>query len=169
MSLSPEELEVRLRERLPTAILGTRIGKNGLEIRVDSEQLVQLCRVLRDDPELRFDFLRCISALDWIDEDEIEVVYHLYSIPRGHYIVLKVRVPRSEPRVPSVTHVWATANWHEREAFDLVGVIFDGHPDLRRILLPPEWEGHPLRKDYAYDPVEFDEDYAGRIQRGEIE
>src|SRR5690606_639093 len=83
----------------------------------------------------------------------LEVVYHLYSIPYEHSLVLKVTVPRNQPdeplpTIPSVTHIWRTADWHEREIFDLIGINFEGHSDLRRILLPADWTGHPLRKDY---------------------
>lgn len=78
----------------------------------------------------------------------MEVVYHLYSIPFNKALAVKIIVPRDHPEVPSVAHIWRTANWHEREAFDLLGIHFAGHPDLRRILLPADWEGHPLRKDY---------------------
>lgn len=107
----------------------------------------------KSDPSLRFENLMCLSAVDQpkADPPRIEVVYHLFSYARRHTFVLKVHLPREAPRVPTVEGVWPVANWHEREAFDMMGVVFEGHGDLRRILLPDDWEGHPLRKDWQ-DP-----------------
>jgi NADH-quinone oxidoreductase subunit C len=110
--------------------------------------LPALMTVLRDDPALRFDFLQNLTAVDWIKRDTIEVVYHLFSYPHRHAIAVKVDLPRAAPRVPSVASVWPTADWMEREQFDLLGVVFLNHPDLRRLLMPDDWVGHPMRKDY---------------------
>lgn len=107
-----------------------------------------LAKTLRDDEQLRFNTLMCLSGVHYQKEEELGVTYHLHSTIHGHTLVLKVRVPEEEPDVPSVEAIWKTANWHEREAYDLIGVRFSGHPDLRRILTPQDWEGHPLRKDY---------------------
>jgi NADH-quinone oxidoreductase subunit C len=121
---------------------------------VSVEQLTDICRFLRDDERLFFDLLACITAIDNGPEaNTMEVVYNLTSIPYEHNLMLKVLVPRNVkgaklPSVPSLAHIWRTADWHEREAFDLVGIQFSGHPDLRRILLPTDWVGHPLRTDY---------------------
>ncbi|AUD05197.1 NADH-quinone oxidoreductase subunit C [Spirosoma pollinicola] len=121
---------------------------------VPVDQLVEICQFLRDDERLFFDLLACVTAIDnGLQTDTMEVIYNLTSIPYEHNLMLKVIVPRNTtganlPSVPSVAHIWRTANWHEREAFDLVGIHFDGHPDLRRILLPTDWVGHPLRSDY---------------------
>jgi NADH/F420H2 dehydrogenase subunit C len=104
--------------------------------------------LLRDDPALRFDFLQNLTAVDWIKRDVIEVVYHLFSYPHRHAIAVKLDLPRAAPRVQSVSAVWPTANWMEREQFDLLGVVFLNHPDLRRLLMPDDWVGHPMRKDY---------------------
>lgn len=166
--MSPEQIEGKLRERFGDAVLSTQVGMNGLEVRVAPQRLAEFCRFLRDDPELDFNFLRCISAVDWLKDGEFEVVYHLFSFRHRHEMVIKVRVPRHSPRVPSVVSVWRTANWHEREAYDLMGIVFEGHPDLRRILLPEGWIGHPLRKDYIHDIERFDDEYAQKILRGEI-
>lgn len=120
-----------------------------LEIR--AEDVLRVCQFMRDRPALYFDYLECLSAVDLgVADGRLAVVYHLMSIPCGHRIVLKCFVPRAveAARVPSVTSVWRGADWHEREAYDLMGVWFEGHPDLRRILMPEDWEGHPLRKDY---------------------
>ncbi len=118
-------------------------------IRLAPDVVRTAARTLRDDPTLAFDFLMCLSGVDYIKDGEIELVYHLFSFKHRHRITVKVRVPRENPRLPSVTPIWPGANFHEREVFDLYGVVFDGHPDLRRILLPEDWEGHPLRKDYV--------------------
>ncbi len=116
---------------------------------IDSRDLVPVCFALRDDPGMYFDMLSCITALDnGLDAGTFDVVYNLYSIPFDHHVSIKVVLPREAPEVMSVNDVWKTANWHEREAWDLFGISFAGHPDLRRILLPADWEGHPLRKDY---------------------
>ncbi len=106
-----------------------------------------VARFLHDDPELAMDYLMCLSGVDYAD-GKLGVVYHCSSMALKHTIVMKVFVPKDAPSVPTVCRVWATANWHEREAFDMFGIVFEGHPDLRRILCPDDWEGHPLRKDY---------------------
>lgn len=113
---------------------------------VRAESLPGIARFLRDDPRTAFDMLHCLSGVE--QADCFESVYHLFSLSLRHWAILKVRVPKSKPSVPSVTAVWPAANWHERESFDLLGIVYEGHPDFRRILLPDEWEGHPLRKDY---------------------
>jgi NADH-quinone oxidoreductase subunit C len=119
---------------------------------VPLDRLVRTAEYLATEPSLRFSFLSDITTVDrYPIEPRFEMNYHLLSIERRERLRLKVRVPGSEPVVPSVTPVWPTANWHEREIFDLFGIRFQGHPDLRRILMPEEWEGYPLRKDY---PVE---------------
>lgn len=123
-------------------------------ITVNGGRLVDLCQFLRDDERLFFDLLACVTAIDNGPEaNTIDVIYNLTSIPYKHDLMLKVVVPRNAdgnrlPLVPSVAHIWRTADWHERESFDLVGIHFDNHPDLRRILLPTDWVGYPLRTDY---------------------
>jgi NADH-quinone oxidoreductase subunit C len=104
--------------------------------------------LLRDDPALRFDFLQNLTAVDWPKRAELEVVYHLFSYVHRHAVCVRVALPRDVPRVPSVAAVWPTANWLEREQYDLLGVVFEGHPDLRRLLMPDDWIGHPMRKDF---------------------
>ncbi|SEK55657.1 NADH-quinone oxidoreductase subunit C [Parapedobacter koreensis] len=122
---------------------------------ISSAWLPKVCLFLRDHEETYFDFLSCISAVDdGVAAGTFTMVYHLASIPLKHQLTLKVIVPNDRrldnlPVVPSVNSVWRTADWHEREAFDLMGIYFDTHPDLRRILMPDDWEGYPLRKDYA--------------------
>ena len=123
-------------------------------ITVPVERLVAICQFLRDDDRLFFDLLACVTGIDNGPEvNTVEVIYNLTSIPFEHDLMMKIIVPRNTgsvelPSVPSIAHIWRTADWHEREAFDLVGVHFENHPDLRRILLPTDWVGHPLRTDY---------------------
>jgi len=123
-------------------------------ITVTPNAIAEVGLFLRDDPELKFDGMQCLSGVDW--KDRLGVVYHLYSYALGHRVVIHVDVARSEnplepspEEVESVARIWPTANWHEREAYDMVGVRFANHPDFRRILCPDDWEGWPLRKDYT--------------------
>jgi NADH-quinone oxidoreductase subunit C len=137
-----------LEERFPGAVRSFTKEAIDPYAMIEPARIVEVCAFLRDDPRCAFDSLMCLSAVDY-PPDRIQVVYHLYSIPLKHKLVLKVDLDRADPRVATVEGVWKMANWHEREAFDLLGVVFEGHPDLRRILLPFDWEGHPLRKDYV--------------------
>ncbi len=114
---------------------------------VEYSQIAQICQYLRDEPTLEFDNLNCLSCDDNGDKT-LSVVYHMESLSLKHYFALKVTVPIDNPVVPTVTRVWASANWHEREGWDMIGIKFNEHPDLRRILLDDDWVGHPLRKDY---------------------
>jgi NADH-quinone oxidoreductase subunit C len=124
-------------------------------LRVEDQAIVEVCRYLRDDADLKFEVLSDQTAVDWPKEEKIELVYHLYSYSGRHQIVLKVDLPRDNPKIATVEEIWKVANWFEREIFDLFGVIFHGHSDLRRILLPEDWVGHPLRKDYI-EQEEYD-------------
>jgi NADH-quinone oxidoreductase subunit C len=139
---------------------------------IEPADLLEVCRFLRDDPRLSFEFLNCISGVDYLEldpkkaskagfEPHMEVVYHFSSFTHRHRFVLKLMLPRWKdnkqgalPEVLSVTPLWRTADWHEREVYDLSGVWFTGHPDLRRILTAEDWVGHPLRKDYEF-PLEY--------------
>jgi NADH-quinone oxidoreductase subunit C len=114
---------------------------------IDADKINAVSLFLRDEESLQFDSLSCLSSVD-LDKDNLAVVYHLYSFALNHKLKLKVIVPKENPVVKTVSDVWATADWHEREAYDMMGLIFEGHPDLRRILCPDDWEGYPLRKDY---------------------
>ena len=115
---------------------------------VQKERLVELCRFLKSEPGIELDLLEDLTAVDWPKRNVIEVVYHLISTKHRHVFKMKVEADRAAPVVPTVEVVWKTANWFEREVYDLFGVDFPGHPDLRRIMLPDDWIGHPLRKDY---------------------
>jgi len=152
---APEGLVLqRLREQFGGATLEVKVWRNETTVLLLPGDLVSVCRFLREHPDLAFDFLADVTGVDRLNLPEssprLEVVYHLYSLQYRRRLRLKVRVDEGQP-VPSVTGVWPTADWHEREVYDMFGVRFQGHPDLRRILMPDDWEGHPLRKDY---PVE---------------
>lgn len=134
------------------AIIGSAIFRNELTLVVKKEYIVEVARFLKENKELDFDFLSDLCGVDHVETSGVfEVVYHLYSINKNHRLRLKVPIPSTEPSVSTVTNVWSTANWHERETYDMFGIKFDGHPDLRKILTPDDFEGHPLRKDYPID------------------
>jgi len=145
--MTAQEIVDALKVRFSEAILEAKTDVPQPWVRIAENRTKEICLFLRDEPSLRMDYLSCLSGMDYND-GRLGVVYHLGSVELKHRIVLKVSVPRDNPHVQSVSRVWGTANWHEREAFDLFGIIFDEHPDLRRILLPDDWDGHPLRKDY---------------------
>ena len=130
---------------------------------VPKEEILDVCRWLRDNPEFDMAFLSYVSAIDW--PDRLEVVYHVASLARGHALILKAAVPRDDARVPSVMSLWRGADWHEREAYDLFGIVFEGHPDLRRIMMSADWKGNPLRKDYVYEDPQWLVDLASQRQK----
>jgi NADH-quinone oxidoreductase subunit C len=150
----PAELESnpvlrKLREFAPQAIEDAQIFRDELTIYLRPESLRRVCEFLRDAPGLSFKYLADLTAVDLYPQAlRFEVVCHLLSLETSGRLRLKVRVPGENPKVDSLVSVWPSANAFEREVFDLFGIRFEGHPDLRRILLPEDWEGHPLRKDY---------------------
>ena len=111
------------------------------------EKIVEICRFLKSEPGLEFNYLASLTAVDY--PHGFEVVYHLYSISKKAYVTLKVKSGKDAPCVPSVTSVWLAADWQEREVYDMFGINFSGHPDMRRILMDQDWQGYPLRKDYV--------------------
>ena len=154
---TPSPLVAALQREHPEWLREVIIAFGETTIVVPREHLVEACTFLKTSPETRFDFLADICGADRGVEEEprFEVNYHLFSTTKYHRVRLKVLLNEDDTHVPTVTGVWKTANWHERETFDLFGVIFDGHPDLRRILLPDDWQGHALRKDFplrGYEP-----------------
>ncbi|MHB8732553.1 MAG: NADH-quinone oxidoreductase subunit C [bacterium] len=126
---------------------------HGAAFRVARERLLDVCRWLRDNPEFDMSYLSFVSAIDW--PDRFEMVYHLTSVNLGHGVTLKSPISKEQPAMPSVVELWAGADWHEREAYDLFGIVFEGHPDLRRIMMSADWKGHPLRKDYVYEDPQW--------------
>ena len=142
----------RLRDKFADAIGEASEFLGQLSVHVGREHIVDVCKALKSDAETRFDYLSDLTCVHWPDNREapFEVIYNLYSISKNERVRLKVAT--NGEGVDSVTGVWPAAEWPEREVYDLFGVVFHHHPDLRRILLPPDWEGHPLRKDY---PLEF--------------
>ncbi len=116
-------------------------------IKVKPERFLEIAHCLRDNENLQFEYLMCLSGMDY-GKGILGVVYNLASILHKHKITIKIDVKSESPDIPSVESVWKTADWHEREAYDMFGIVFSGHPDLRRILCPDDWDGHPLRKDY---------------------
>ncbi|HKP38002.1 MAG TPA: NADH-quinone oxidoreductase subunit C [Pyrinomonadaceae bacterium] len=149
---SNHPLVTKLKEHLGEAVIEASEFLGQLSIRVQPARIVEVCDYLRTNPDTLFDYLSDVTCVHYPDNREapFEVVYNLYSIPRSERVRLKAAV--NGGGIESVTSVWPAADWPEREVYDLFGVVFRNHPDLRRILLPPDWEGHPLRKDY---PLEF--------------
>ena len=142
-------LVARLRAGVADAVLASHKFRGDATAIVPREKLIEVCRFLRDDAELRFDMLVDVTAVDYLGRvPRFEVVYHLYSLPLNHRIRIKAALEESDPSLPSLVPIWAGADWLERETWDLYGIVFEGHPDLRRIYLYEEFQGHPLRKDY---------------------
>jgi NADH-quinone oxidoreductase subunit C len=138
----------KLRAAIPDAIEEVASFRDQVTVRVFKDRLVEVCTFLRDTPGLEFDFLTDLTAVDYPTRPKrFDVVLHLYSMTQNHLLRVKAAVAENET-IGSVVPVWKTANWLERETYDMFGVVFEGHPDLRRILLPEDWEGFPLRKDY---------------------
>ena len=115
---------------------------------VPPSRVPEVCRTMREHPQLAMDYLRCLSVVDYVDH--LQVVYHLYSTTRRHRAVVKTNLPPDDPRVPTITPIYPGANWHEREGHDLYGVVFEGHPNLKPLLLYEGFEGYPGRKDYPF-------------------
>jgi NADH-quinone oxidoreductase subunit C len=156
-------------EHLPAGAFEIGSSADGMPtIVVPANDLVEVCRALRDHPALQFAVCLDVTAADHLPrEPRFDIVYHLTSPELRHRLRIRVHAAGAAPRVPTVSHIWPSANWQEREVYDLFGVEFDGHPDLQRLIMPDEWEGHPLRKDYpvqvnlpvrTYEPLQLTED-----------
>jgi NADH-quinone oxidoreductase subunit C len=153
--MSFEEIKALLIAKLgDQVIVGEETGGLQPALLIQPDKIADVCLELRDNPATYFDFLSCLSGVDYgVESGRFGVVYHLTSIPYQTQLVLKISKENSRdendlPTFPSVSSVYRTADWHEREAYELIGIFFEGHPDLRRLLLPDDWEGYPLRKDY---------------------
>jgi NADH-quinone oxidoreductase subunit C len=154
--MSFEQIKLLLTNKFGDEVIaGEEAGGLQPALLIAPDRIADVCRELRDNPNTYFDFLSCLSGVDYgVEAGRFGVVYHLASIPYKTQLTLKVSKEneRNEdelPSFPSITSVYGAANWHEREAFEMVGIYFEGHPDLRKLLLPDDWEGYPLRKDYT--------------------
>ena len=145
--MTAQEITNALKEKFGDAILEAKLEVMQPWLSIAPNRMKDVAFFLRDDPSMQFDYMMCLSGVDYND-GRLGIVYHLFSMVHRHKIVLKAFCTKDNPHVQSVCSVWGTANWHEREVFDMYGVIIDEHPDLRRLLMPNDWEGHPLRKDY---------------------
>jgi len=150
--MTPSEVYERVKSRFPAAVVETVDGAGDAFAVIDPTTIVDVFKFLHDDPETAMDCLSNESGVDY--KDRIEVVYHLFSYKHRHGAVLKVKLPRENPSVATAETVWKSANWMEREIFDLLGVNFEGHSDMRRLLMPEDWPGYPLRKDFV-EPLEY--------------
>src|ERR1051326_2137018 len=131
------------------SVEGAKFDRDEMSIYIERSVIREACALLRDDAQCPFHYLSDVTCVDWYpSEPRFEVIYHLLSIPNKERVRLKVRLPGDSPALESVTSVWPSAHYFEREVFDLFGIRFSGHPYLRRIQMPEDWEGHPLRKDY---------------------
>jgi len=150
MSAEPlAEIAERVREAFPSAFERTWEDRGDRHIQVKRDAIANVCRFLKTEPGLDFDFLIDLTAVDWAgQEPRFDIVYQLLSLAHNRRMTVHVRVPENDCRAPTVTVVWRGADWLEREVFDLFGIRFDGHPDLRRIVLPADYEGYPLRKEF---------------------
>ncbi len=139
-----------LRQRYPDEVKEVREFRGQVSVIINKGRLKEIMHYLHDTPELCFSHLRDVCGVDYLGKKEprFEVVYHLYSISNRNMIRIRAEVPEDDPAIESVVEIWDGANWHERECYDMFGIRFIGHPDLRRILMPEDWEGFPLRKDY---------------------
>lgn len=146
--MTASEIIARLTERFGAKILESKLDVINPWAAVEPSAILEIARFLREDEALRMDHLELLGGVDY--KDRIEVVYVLYSMEHRHRITLKCRLPRENPQLHTVESVWRAANWHERETYDMFGVVFEGHSDPRRILCPDDWEGFPLRKDYKF-------------------
>ncbi len=143
-----EEIQQRLAGKFGERIGALAPANKDAFLVVQPGDVVEICRFLKEEPDLAFDCLMNLSTIDWPKKNQIEVVYHLFSYAKLHSFILKVQLDRAKPAIASLVPLWNAANWLEREQYDLMGVQFEGHPDLRRIMMPDDWVGHPLRKDY---------------------
>lgn len=139
-----------LQERFPSEVKEIREFRGQVSVVIRKDRLKEIMEYLHDTPELCFSYLRDLCGVDYLGKKEprFEVVYQLYSISHRHVLRIRAEVPENDPAISSVQSIWDGADWHERECYDMFGIEFTGHPDLRRILMPEDWEGHPLRKDY---------------------
>lgn len=147
--MEPIEIAERLKEQFPFDVLDLASFRDQVHVTVKRDRIIDICNYVHKDPDISMDYLSDLCGIDYPGRRlRFEVVYNLYSLKYRHRIRIKALIPENDPSIDSVVPIWKGANWHEREACDMFGIIFNGHPDLRRILMPEDWEGYPLRKDY---------------------
>lgn len=161
--MEPNQIVALLQERFPEDILGETAFHGQTSVTVSKDAIQVICRYLHDEPSLDFKLLRDLTAVDYMGKQEprFEVIYHIYSINHRHFLRLKAPVTERDCKIATVTPIWIGADWHERECFDLFGIEFTGHPDLRRVLLPEDWQGFPLRKDYPTEGFKGEQEWEG--------
>ena len=150
LGMTATEIFSTIAQRFEAQLTGSFVQDKHPRVHIAAEHWRSLATFLRHHDGLAFDWLANLAAVDYVADDTACVIYDLWSFDHRHSFAVKVFAPRGTPTFPSVVDLWPAANWHEREAFDLMGFHFDGHPDLRRILLADDWEGHPLKKDYVF-------------------
>ncbi|MDA8431639.1 MAG: NADH-quinone oxidoreductase subunit C [Nitrospiraceae bacterium] len=150
------QIAEKIKGIFPEETLQIREFRGQVSVTLKKDRIRDICRYLHDEPDLFFDYLVDLCGADYLGKKDVrfEVVYHLYSIKHRHAVRLKAEVPEEDPSIDSVMPVWVGVNWHERECYDMFGIVFKDHPDLRRVLLPEDWEGYPLRKDYPVTGTE---------------
>ncbi|MBI5051094.1 MAG: NADH-quinone oxidoreductase subunit C [Nitrospirae bacterium] len=147
--MEPLQIAEKIKEKFPGEVVEITQFREQVSITVKRDNILNICRYIHDDADICMDYLSDLCGVDYPGRrPRFEVVYNLYSLKHCHRVRLKALVPEDDSSIDSVVSVWAGTNWHEREACDMYGIIFKGHPDLRRILMPEDWEGFPLRKDY---------------------
>lgn len=161
--MEPNKIAEIVREAYPAEVREIREFRGQASITVKKGHIKGMMQHLRTSPELYFDYLQDLCGVDYLGKKEprFEVVYHLYSMKHRHMIRIKAEVPENDCSIDSVVEIWRAADWLERECYDMFGITFNGHPDLRRILLPEDWEGHPLRKDYQLKSDLGDKEWNG--------
>jgi NADH-quinone oxidoreductase subunit C len=152
--MTPQEIAAQLQERFGAKIIATFADDKHPRIHINAGDWREIALYLHDDPSLKLDWMQCHSGVDYVADGKMCCVNDLWSFTHHHEFAVKVFTPREKPSIPSVADIWRVADWHEREAYDLLGIDFPGHPDLRRILCADDWEGFPLRKDYVF-PREY--------------
>ncbi len=161
--LDPKDIAEKIKVQFPDQVIEVAEFRDQVSVIIKRDQVVAVLKYLHDDPVLSFDHLQDLTAVDYKGKKDIrfEVVYNLYSTRYRHHIRIRAQVPENDTKINSAVPVWSGADWHERECFDMFGIEFTGHPDLRRILMPEDWEGYPLRKDYPLKGPELDKDWPG--------
>ncbi|MEM6830263.1 MAG: NADH-quinone oxidoreductase subunit C [Bacteroidota bacterium] len=155
--MTPSEIIQLVSASFKEAIISDNLEGSIACLGIDEKLFYEVAKLLHEDERTYFDSLSCLTGIDnGPDEGTMEVIYNLYSIPHDLHLMLQVKIGRENPELDSISDIWKAAEWHEREAYDMTGIRFKNHPDLRRILMPEDWEGYPLRKDYQEQEIYHD-------------